>query len=91
MDIINGVDNLIRSGNLSAIFGPVVNHHLSSSAGLSPSDQSVFLLREPEEVLRTGAFKRVPVMAGVVAAEGIIMAYFLKERMDTIKSVRDMR
>ena len=53
IDIVTGVDEMIKFGNLSAIFTPVVNENFLVDQNLK------FLSDEPRNALRIGNFKKV--------------------------------
>ena len=50
-DIVSAVDEMIRDGNTSALFGPIVDSFLP--------DVSQFLPASPEIALKRGLFKKV--------------------------------
>ncbi|XP_059097691.1 cholinesterase-like [Tigriopus californicus] len=81
-DIVSAVDDMIRDGNTSAIFGPVVDNYLPST--------SRFFEISPEIALERGLYKKIPMLSGLVFDDGVLMAYFLKEIIDRL-SIRDLR
>ena len=77
LEIVIGVDEMIRNGNVSALFGPIVEQdHLSSG--------NKFLSENPVTALETGNFKRVPMIAGMMTEEGVLMGYFIKEQLEKV-------
>ena len=52
IDIIASVDQMIRGGNVSALFSPICNEDFLSSG-------SRFFNEDPETALRSGNFKKV--------------------------------
>lgn len=78
MDIVTAVNEMIKFGNISAIFGPDLKDRL-------------FLSDDPSQALRQGNFKKVPVLTGIMAEDGVLMGYFIKGRLDKIASTEDIQ
>ena len=84
LDIVTAVNEMIRFGNLSAIFAPVCDEYFLVQQNLQ------FLSEPPREALRKGNFKKVPILTGIMTEEGILMAYFIKSRLDRLDTA-DLR
>ena len=77
-DITSVVDSMIRDGNTSAIFAPVVQKFLPKS------DRIISV--SPEVAMADGDYLKVPMLTGVVTDDGVLMAYFLKETIDQLRT-----
>lgn len=65
-EIVSAVDDMIRSGNTSAIFAPVVD---SEFLTVGPSAIAArFMELDPETAIRRGQYKKVGDMLKVIAS-----------------------
>lgn len=80
LELTRAVNKMIKFGNISAIFAPVDDHVYMTPEGKN------FFMEPANEALRKGHFKKVPILAGIMAEEGVLMAYFIKEHFDVLQT-----
>ena len=80
IEIVTAVDEMITYGNISALFSPVINESYLLA------ERTHFLSEAPIDALKRGNFKKVPILAGVMEEDGILMGYFIKDQLDQLRT-----